>query len=80
MREPDWTQGGATIPTVLATLSSFLAAPLGGLGVIIALFGAWIPAAAFSTTALLLWFGGRWLLDRQDGSRSSPQLFARAEA
>jgi len=64
MREPNWAEGGATIPTVVATLSSLLSAPLAGLGLVTALFGAWIPAAVFSGAALLLWFGGKWLLDR----------------
>lgn len=64
MKEPAWTDGGATIPTVVGTLSSFLAAPIGGLGLIIALFGAWIPALVLSGSGLALWFGGRWLIDR----------------
>lgn len=64
MKEPSWTDGGETIPTVAATLSSFLAAPIGGLGLIIAMFGAWIPALIFSGLGLALWFGGRWLIGR----------------
>ena len=64
MKEPSWTDGGATIPTVAGTFSTFLAGPIGGLGVIIALFGAWVPAILFSTAGLALWFGGRWLMDR----------------
>lgn len=64
MKEPSWTDGGATVPTVVATLSTFLAAPIGGLGVIIAMFGAWVPALAFSSAGLALWFGGRWLIER----------------
>jgi len=64
MKEPAWADGGETIPTVVATLSSFLAAPIGGLGLIIALFGAWVPALIFSASGLALWFGGRWLIGR----------------
>ena len=64
MPESHWTDGSATVPTVIAALSSLLAAPLGGLGLIAALFGAWIPAIAFTASALGLWFGGKWLLDR----------------
>lgn len=64
MKEPRWTEGGATIPTVVATLSSFLAAPIGGLGLLAALFGAWLPAVIFASSGLALWFGGRSLIDR----------------
>lgn len=64
MKEPSWTDGGATIPTLVGTFSSFLAGPIGGLGLIIALFGAWVPALVFSAAGLALWFGGRWLIDR----------------
>ncbi|MGI9648466.1 MAG: hypothetical protein ACR2OI_08110 [Acidimicrobiia bacterium] len=64
MREPDWAQSGATIPTLLATLTSLLAAPIAGIGLISALFGAWMVAVTFTVAALILWFGGKWLLDR----------------
>ena len=64
MKEPSWTDGGATVPTIAGTLLSFLAAPIGGLGVIIALFGAWLPALVFTAAGCSLWFAGRWLVDR----------------
>ena len=64
MKEPHWTDGGATVPTVVATLISLMAAPIGGLGVIAALFGAWAPAVVFSSAGLVLWAGGRRLIDR----------------
>lgn len=64
MKEPSWTEGGATVPTVVATLLSFLAAPIGGLGVTIAFFGAWLPAVVFGTAGVTMWLTGRWLIDR----------------
>ncbi len=64
MKEPSWTDGGATVPTIAATLASLLSAPIAGVGVLAALFGAWVPAVIFSVAAAAMWFGGRWLIDR----------------
>lgn len=64
MKERSWTDGGATVPTIVGTLISLLAAPMGGLGALAGLFGASVPAVMFLLAALLLWFSGRWLIDR----------------
>ena len=64
MKEPSWTDGGADMPTLAGVLLSYLAAPFGGLGVTIALFGAWLPAALFAISGAAMWFTGRWLVDR----------------
>lgn len=61
---PKWLEGGADAPTVVATLASLLAAPIGGLGVLALAFGAWIPAAILIVGAIALWSAGRYLLDR----------------
>lgn len=52
------------MPTLVGVLLSYLAAPFGGLGVTIALFGAWVPAVLFSLSGVAMWFTGRWLVDR----------------
>ena len=64
MKEPRWTEGGATVPTVVATLISLLAAPIGGLGVLLLFFGAWVPAVSFGMAGVAMWVTGRRLLDR----------------
>ncbi len=64
MREPSWTDGGATVPTIVATLISLMSAPVGALGLIFAAFGGWIPALALSSAGIVMWVGGRWLIER----------------
>ncbi len=64
MKEPSWSDGGATVPTIAGTFFSFMAAPIGGLGILLILFGAWIPAALFSAAGLALWLAGQWLIAR----------------
>ncbi|MGI9608397.1 MAG: hypothetical protein ACR2P0_19870 [Acidimicrobiales bacterium] len=64
MKQRSWTDGGAEVPTVAATIFSLGAIPIGGLGLITLLFGAWVPAIVFSVAGSALWFTGRWLMDR----------------
>lgn len=64
MKEPSWTDGGATVPTIAATLATLLSAPIAGIGLLAAVFGGWIPAIIFGGAAVAMWFGGRWLIDR----------------
>lgn len=64
MKEPKWTEGGASVPTVVATLLGLLAAPIGGLGVLLILFGAWVPAVSFGVAGVAMWVTSRRLLDR----------------
>lgn len=64
MKEPSWTDGGATAPTIAGTFSTFAAGPIGGIGVLSLLFGGWIPGIAFSIAGLVMWFGGKWLMNR----------------
>ena len=63
MKPPRWLEGGEFTPTVAATALSLLAAPIGGLGILTLLFGAWIPAAIFLTAGIVMWFTGKRLLD-----------------
>ncbi len=63
-KTPQWLEGGASTPTVLATLLSLFAAPLGGLGVLAILFGAWVPGVLLMVAAVASWISGRRLLDR----------------
>lgn len=63
MTPPRWLRGGATSTTVVATVFSFLAIPIGGLGLLALLFGAWVPGIVFAVSGVVLWVTGRRLLD-----------------
>lgn len=64
MRRRRWYDGGEYVPTVAATALSLLAAPIGGLGIIVLLFGAWLPATVFIGSGVAMWLVGRYLIDR----------------
>ena len=64
MKEPKWAAGGAYIPTAIGTFLSFMAALVGGLGIIVIVFGAWIPSAVFLSMGAAMWLTGRWLINR----------------
>jgi hypothetical protein len=64
MKQPKWTAAGASIPTAIGTFLSFMAALVGGLGVIVLAFGQWLPSALFVTMGSTMWITGRWLISR----------------
>jgi hypothetical protein len=64
MKRRRWTDGGEYAPTVAATALSLLSAPIGGLGIIVLIFGGWLPGVIFTASGLVMWFTGRHLIDR----------------
>jgi len=64
MKVPKWFSGGAFTPTAVATFFSLVAAPIGGIGVIALMFGAWVPGLVFAASGAALWLVGKYLIDR----------------
>ncbi|MFT7473196.1 MAG: hypothetical protein ACI81L_000107 [Verrucomicrobiales bacterium] len=64
MKQPKWAAAGASTPTTIGTFLSFMAALIGGLGVLVLAFGQWLPGTLFLAMGATMWLTGRWLISR----------------